>query len=159
MKFRNYGYSKKKSRNQVTSRSMLPMYTQIMVISNYSGCTGCYTKNRIYDFLKIMGNHKYSLCNGNSLVTHKIPDQAVTPIQDPAITQMHVIAVLNGCTVRFWVNSPGQRSQPGRRVHPQKRSVSWVNSVLRQFLPHGLTAKGRYFLNNPAQSVHLINRK
>ena len=102
------------------------MYTQIMVISNYSGCTGCYTKNRIYDFLKIMGNHKYSLCNGNSLVTHKLPDQAVTPIQDPAITQMHpikietfmsdscrgfnrmhVIAVLNGCTVRFWVNSPG----------------------------------------------------
>ena len=26
----------------------------------------------------------------------------------------------------------------GRRVHPQKRSVSWVNSVLRQFLPNGL---------------------
>ena len=25
----------------------------------------------------------------------------------------------------------------GRRVHPQKRSVSWVNSVLRQFLPNG----------------------
>jgi len=28
----------------------------------------------------------------------------------------------------------------GRRVHPEKRSVSWVNSVLRQFLPHGPTA-------------------
>ena len=26
----------------------------------------------------------------------------------------------------------------GRRVHPQKRFVSWVNSVLRQFLPNGL---------------------
>ena len=24
-----------------------------------------------------------------------------------------------------------------RRVHPKKRSVSWVNSVLRQFLPNG----------------------
>jgi len=29
----------------------------------------------------------------------------------------------------------------GRRVHPEKRSVSWVNSVLRQFLPHGPTAR------------------
>ena len=25
----------------------------------------------------------------------------------------------------------------GRRVHPQKRSVSWVESVLRQFVPYG----------------------
>jgi len=25
-------------------------------------------------------------------------------------------------------------------THPEKRSVSWVNSVLRQFLPHGPTA-------------------
>ena len=25
----------------------------------------------------------------------------------------------------------------GRRVHPLKRSVSWVNSVLRQFLANG----------------------
>ena len=24
-----------------------------------------------------------------------------------------------------------------RRVHPKKRSVSWVNSVPRQFLPNG----------------------
>ena len=28
----------------------------------------------------------------------------------------------------------------GRRVHPQKRSVSWVNSVLRQFLANGSTS-------------------
>ena len=38
----------------------------------------------------------------------------------------------------------GGEDSVGRRVHPEKRSVSWVNSVLRQFLPHGPTA-GRYF--------------
>ena len=33
----------------------------------------------------------------------------------------------------------------GRRVHPQKRSMSWVNSVLRQFLSNSLVAgPGRY---------------
>ena len=31
---------------------------------------------------------------------------------------------------------PGEDSML-RRVHPKKRSVSWVNSVLRQFLPNG----------------------
>jgi len=34
----------------------------------------------------------------------------------------------------------GGEDSVGRRVHPEKRSVSWVNSVLRQFLPHGPTA-------------------
>jgi len=35
----------------------------------------------------------------------------------------------------------GGEDSVGRRVHPEKRSVSWVNSVLRQFLPHGPTAR------------------
>ena len=49
----------------------------------------------------------------------------------------------DGC---FWVllSFPDGEDSVGRRVHPEKRSVSWVNSVLRQFLPHGPTA-GRYY--------------
>ena len=38
-----------------------------------------------------------------------------------------------------------------RRVHPKKRSVSWVNSVLRQFLPNGSS-----FASHPAKGLHVI---
>ena len=44
------------------------------------------------------------------------------------------ISCLNGFTRRSQII--GEDSML-RRVHPKKRSVSWVNSVLRQFLPNG----------------------
>jgi len=46
-------------------------------------------------------------------------------------------------------SSQGQKEVAGedsmlRRVHPKKRSVSWVNSVLRQFLPNGSSFRNNY---------------
>jgi hypothetical protein len=58
----------------------------------------------------------------------------------PAIPQL----LLENLCHRVLLSFLAGEDSVGRRVHPEKRSVSWVNSVLRQFLPHGPTA-GRYF--------------
>ena len=45
---------------------------------------------------------------------------------------------VRSCHLSFRIFSWLKREDSlGRRVHPQKRSVSWVNSVLRQFLANG----------------------
>jgi len=47
-----------------------------------------------------------------------------------------VSSVLSAFPSRVYILIIGEDSML-RRVHPKKRSVSWVNSVLRQFLPNG----------------------
>ena len=45
-----------------------------------------------------------------------------------------------------------------RRVHHQKRSVSWVNSVLRQFLPNDSFSSSLVFLYNSMSLIEEIKK-